>query len=81
MLVVMCAFSYIILAIITVCISDLQALDDLLVFYNEYQDHKLERYIACLLFVLDGLCIFDVHFKMHVTKQSPKIFVYEMLCH
>ena len=75
--------SYIMLAIITVCISDLQALNDLLVFYNEYQE--LERYITRLLFVLNDLCIFDVHFKMHVmTKRSPKIvsfFMNEMLCH
>ena len=43
MLVAMCAFSYIIiLAIITACISGLQALDDFLVFYNEYQEHGLE---------------------------------------
>ena len=42
MLVAMCTLSYIILAIITACISDLQALDDLLVFYNEYQEHGLE---------------------------------------
>ena len=43
MLVVMCVFSYNMLAIITVCISDLQTLDDLPVFYNEYQEHELER--------------------------------------
>ena len=73
----MCVFSYIMLAIITLCISDLQALDDLLMFYNECQEHGLEQYITCLLFVLDGLCIFDVHFKMHVmTKRNPKIFYF-----
>ena len=44
--------------IITLCISDLQALDDLLVFYYEYQKHELEyKYITRLLFVLDGLYI------------------------
>ena len=61
MLIAMCVFSYI-MAIITACISDLQALDDQLVFYNECQEHELERYIACLLFVLNILYIFDVHF-------------------
>ena len=77
MLVVMCVSSYIMLAIITACISDLQKLDDLLVFYNEYQEHELKRYITCLLFALDGLCIFDVHFKMYVmSKRNPKIFYF-----
>ena len=42
MSVVMSVFPYIWLPIITVCISDLQALDDLLVLYNEYQEHELE---------------------------------------
>ena len=55
MLVVMCVFSDVMLAIITVCIFNLQALDDLLVLYNEYQEHELEHYIIHLLFVLDGL--------------------------
>ena len=48
MLVVACAFSYIMLAITTVCISNLQAFDDLLVLYNEYREHELERYITRL---------------------------------
>ena len=42
MLVVVCVFSYIILAIITVCISNFQAFDDLLMLYNEYREHELE---------------------------------------
>ena len=44
MLAVVCVFSYIMLAIIyvSVCISELQALDDLLVFYNEYPEHELD---------------------------------------
>ena len=57
MLLAVYVFSYIMLAIITVCISYLQSLDDLRLFYNEYQEHKLKRYITHLLFVLDGLCI------------------------
>ena len=44
MLVVMCVFSYIMLAIITVCISNLQVFDDLLVLCNEYWEHELKRY-------------------------------------
>ena len=36
------------LAIITVCISNLQAFDDLLVLHNEYREHELERYITRL---------------------------------
>ena len=48
MLVVVCVFSYIMLAIITVCISNLQAFDDLLMLYNEYREHELEQYITCL---------------------------------
>ena len=67
MLVAMCVFSYIVLAIITVCISDLQELEDLLVFYNEYQEHELERYIISLLFVLDNIYVyFKCTFFMHV---------------
>ena len=46
MLVVVCVFSYIMLAIITVFTSNLQAFDDLLVLYNEYREHELERYIT-----------------------------------
>jgi len=46
------------LAIIAACISDLQALDDLLVLDNEYQEDELERYNTHLMFVLDGLYIF-----------------------
>ena len=41
MLVVVCVFSYIMLAIITMY-SNLQAFDDLLVLYNEYRKHELE---------------------------------------
>ena len=42
------------LAIITVCISNLQAFDDLLVLYNEYREHELERYITrpCLYWMV-----------------------------
>ena len=57
MLVAMFAFFYIILAIITVFISDLLAVDNLQVFYIECHEHGLERYITRLL------CgILDVHF-------------------
>ena len=52
MLVALCALRM--LEIITVGISDFQELNDLLVFYNECQEHELERYIARLLFVLYG---------------------------
>ena len=62
MLVVMCVFCYIMLAIITVYISDLQALDDLLVFYNEYQEHELNRYSTCLCLYWIVYVIFDVQF-------------------
>ena len=42
------------LAIITVCISNLQAFDDLLVLHNEYREHELERYITrpCLYWMV-----------------------------
>ena len=62
MLVVVCVFSYIMLAIITVCISNLQAFDDLLVLYYEYREHELERYITrlCLYWMvyIFLVCIF-----------------------
>ena len=74
------------LAIITVCISNLQAFDDLLVLYNEYREHELEQYITCLLFVLDGLCNFDVRTFLNVCDDQTKpqdflFFVHEMLYH
>ena len=74
----MCAFCYIILAIITVCISDLQALDDLLVFYNEYKEHGLEGYMTCLLFVLDDLYIFKCTFlnACHVQTKPQDFFIF-----
>ena len=41
-----------------------------------------KRCITRLLFVLNGLHIFDVYFQMHImSKRRPRIFVYEMLCH
>ena len=44
-----------------------------------------KRCITWLLFVLNGLHIFDVYFQMHVmSKRRPRIFlifVYEMFCH
>ena len=71
--------------------SDLQAFDDLLMHTsgnNEHYEHELEynkRCITQLLFLLSGLNIFDVHFKLHIMSQRhPKIFlffVYAMLCH
>ena len=36
------------LAIITVCVSNLQAFDKLLVLYTEYRENDLERYITRL---------------------------------
>ena len=47
--------------------SDLQALGDSLAHTsgnNEHQEHELEykKCITQLLFVLNDLCIFDVHF-------------------
>ena len=53
---------------ITACIVDLQVLGDLMMcilFYDDQQEHELERKEKILLFVLYGLvllCIFDVHF-------------------
>ena len=47
---------------------DLQALGDLMMcilFYNEHQEHESqykEKIHYTLLFVLNGLCIFDAHF-------------------
>ena len=44
-----------------------------------------KRCITQLLFVLNGLHIFDVYFQMYVMfKRRPRIFYifdYEMLCH
>ena len=44
-----------------------------------------KRCITRLLFVLNGLHIFDVYFQMHVmSKSHPRIFLifaYEILCH
>ena len=44
-----------------------------------------KRCITRLLFVLNGLHIFDVYFQTHaMSKRRPRtflIFVYEMLCH
>ena len=40
---------------------------------------------SSVLIVLNGLCIYDVHFEMFVmSKRNPRIFlffVYETLCH
>ena len=64
----MCTRVFIIETIITVCIFDLQALNDLMMrilFYNEHQEHEsqyIEEMHYTLLFVLNGLSIFDVHF-------------------
>ena len=71
-------------------IFELQALGDLMMrilLYNEHQEYKLgckEKIYFRVLIVLNGLCIYDVHFEMYVmSKRNPKIFifVYEMLCH
>ena len=44
-----------------------------------------EKLYFRVLIVLNGLCIYDVHFEMYVmSKGNPRIFlffVYEMLCH
>ena len=55
-------------AIITTCIFELQVLGDLMMcilFYDDQQEHELERIHLILLFVLYSLmllCVFDVHF-------------------
>ena len=79
----MCVFSYIMLAIITVCISDLQAFNDLLLFYNEYQEHKLEQYIihTFCLYCIVYLFLMYIFKYMSCPNEAPRFFVYKMLCH
>ena len=78
MLVVVCAFSYIILAIITVCISDLQALDGLLVLYDEYKERELEKIHDTPIVVLDNLYILDLRTFLHAchVQTNPQILLF-----
>ena len=65
---------------ITVFIFELQALSDLMMLYNEHQEYELEykeKIYFRVLIVLNGLCIYDVHFKMYVmSKRNPRIFYF-----
>ena len=68
-------------SIITVFIFELQALGDLMMcslFYNKHQKYGLEckekKYYRVLI-VLNGLCIYEVHFEMHVMS-NPRFFIF-----
>ena len=77
MLVVVCVFSYIMLAIITVCISNLQAFDDLLVLYNEYQEHELEQYITrpCLYWMVYVFLMYILN-ACHDQTKPQDFFIF-----
>ena len=77
----MYVFSYIMLAIITLCTFDLQALYDLLVFYNEYLEYEMKRYITPLLFYwMVYIYIFNTcHFQTKPQFLYMKCFVIELI--
>ena len=52
-----------------------------ILFYNEHQDHELIcSYITRRLFVLNGLCIFNVHFNAYYVKTKPYDFIIFCVC-